>query len=191
MSSLAHPYLTEEQYLEIERKAEYKSEYIDGRMYAMAGGRPAHSELAIQLGIVIAPRVRPRGCRVFNSDMRIRTPKRIQAYPDLSVFCSQLETGAGGDSLLNPIFIGEVLSPSTESFDRGRKFHHYRTIPSLRDYLLVASETVAVELYSRQPDGFWRLTEAEGMDGSIEVPSIGVTLLLRELYEGIDLTVAP
>src|SRR3954467_4139401 len=111
MSSLAHPYLTEEQYLEIERKAEYKSEYIDGRTYAMAGVRPAHSELAIQLGIVIAPRVRPRGYRVFNSDMRIRTLKGIQAYPDLSVFCNQLETGAGGDSLLNPIFIGEVLSP--------------------------------------------------------------------------------
>ena len=182
------PNLTPEQYLEIERNAEYKSEYVDGQMYAMAGGSPAHSELAFQFSGLVWPRLGARGCRGFNSDMRVQAPTGMQAYPDLSVACGKLNLGKNGDSLLNPTLIVEILSPSTERFDRGRKFHHYRSIPSLRDYVLVASESISVELWSRQPDGSWRIEEAEGMDQSIEIPSIGVTLSLRELYDGVDLT---
>jgi Uma2 family endonuclease len=159
MSTQPKNYLTPEQYLEIERKAEYKSEYYQGEMFAMAGASLAHNRLATALIVDLGQQLRRGPCEVFGSDMRVAVDATgLYAYPDASVCCGGPQLADGhNDVLLNPVLIVEVLSPSTELYDRGDKFKHYRTIPSLREYLLVASEHIEVELRRLQPDGEWTL----------------------------------
>lgn len=175
--------LTEEEYLSIERAATVKSEFHDGQMFAMAGGSLNHSLLAVAICAILREQVR-RGCRVFNSDLRVRVAATgLYTYPDCSVICG--EPGFFGDQrdvVLNPLLIVEVLSPSTEGYDRGRKFESYRTMESFREYLLIHQDRRHVEHYSRQDDGSWVLREYAGAEASLRIERLAATISLGELY---------
>ena len=152
--------------MKLERKAELKSEYYRGEMFARAGASQAHNLLAGNLFADLHNQLRRRPSLVYSSDMRVRVSATgLYACPDVSVVCGQPHLADDqADVLLNPTLIAEVLSPSTEAYDRGLKFEHYRAIESLFEYLLVARERVHVDLYRRQPDGQWRLSEASRLE---------------------------
>jgi Uma2 family endonuclease len=183
MSSLPTAQLTEEQYLEIERASETKSEFRDGYMFAMAGALPAHSLLANRVGALLDGHM-PPGCRVFNSDLRIKLPEAgLYTYPDCSVICGPLEYFSDKrDVVINPLLIVEVLSPSTEGYDRGEKFAWYRTIPSFREYLLIDQERPHVEHYSKRDDGDWYLRDCFGLESAVTIPRWNVLIPPADLY---------
>ena len=178
--------LTEEQYLAVERAAEFKSEFLDGVMYATSGGSPRHSSLAVNVVAQRHATLRGSQCKPFNSDLRVRVSPRMYAYPDVSVVCGKLQLADEKDVLLNPIVIFEVLSPSTEQYDRGVKFQLYRTIPSLREYILVDQNRVQVEQYVYQDASTWILRDHQGLDAELKLDSIGASLPLRLIYDGVD-----
>ncbi|HEX4231528.1 MAG TPA: Uma2 family endonuclease [Bryobacteraceae bacterium] len=183
MASLPKPPLTEDEYLRLDRKAETKSEFHDGQMFAMAGGSLNHSLLANSIGALLRGQV-AAGCRVFNADLRIKIPaSKTYTYADCSVICGEPEfSGDQQDVVLNPVLIVEVLSPTTEGYDRGKKFELYRTIRSFREYLLVHQDRRRIEHYSRQDDGSWLLREHSGTEGSVAVDVLGVHISLSDLY---------
>jgi Uma2 family endonuclease len=183
MATLQTPLLTEDEYLRLERGAEFKSEFHDGRMFAMSGGSPDHSLISTRM-LVLLDRQLPPGCLAFNSDLRINIPSSgTYAYPDCSVICGKPQfSGDQKDSALNPILIVEVLSPSSEGYDRGKKFEIYRRIASLREYLIVHQDQRRVEHYSRQDDGSWLLREHSGNDDCVTIARLGVKVALSELY---------
>jgi len=179
--------LTPDQYLEIERQAPYKSEYWQGVMFAMAGASRQHDVLAGNLFASLHQQFRGRPCEVYKSDMRVYLPATgLYTYPDVVAVC-----GPGAfaddhvDTLINPSFLAEVLSPSTEAYDRGRKSEHYRTMESLQEYLLIAQDRIHVELYTRQQDGTWLLREANQLQDIVQLRSIGCHIHLLELHEKI------
>lgn len=179
--------LTEEQYLAIERAADFKSDFLDGVMYAMSGGSPRHADLHGNIYAELRTMLRGGPCKAYNSDLRVRVSSRMYTYPDVSVVCGKPLLGIEEDNLLNPVVIIEVLSPSTERYDRGLKFQHYRTIPSLREYILVEQDIIQVEQYIRQDDGTWSLRDHKGKTAELKMDSIGATLPLRLIYDGIDI----
>jgi Uma2 family endonuclease len=183
-------FLTPEQYLEIARAAEYKSEYYDGEMIPRAGACAAHCLVVMNVIGGLAQQLRPKPGLIFGSDMRLQVGCNGRySYPDVIAVSGKPQyLDKCQDVLLNPTLIVEVLSPSTESFDRGRKFGYYRSIPSLADYLLISSERMSAELYTRQPDGRWLLAAAEQPQDTLEIASIGCRLTVADLYEKVDLT---
>jgi Uma2 family endonuclease len=183
MASLPTEPLTEEQYLRIEREAETKSEFYEGQMFAMAGASPNHALLTNNIGAVLY-RQMPPGCLTFNADLRIKVQSAgLYTYADCSVICGELEyAGDQRDVILNPLLIVEVLSPSTEGYDRGKKFQLYRTIESFREYLIVHQDGQHVEHYSRQDDDSWLLREHIGADASVSIEPLNAQIPLAELY---------
>ncbi len=183
MASLSAPPLTEEQYLSLERQAETKSEFRNGQMLAMAGGSLNHSLLASRMGSLL-DRQAPPGCRIFNADLRIKVPSaRLYTYADCGVFCGEPQfAGNRQDVILNPLLIVEVLSPSTEGYDRGKKFEFYRTIESFREYLIVHQDRRHLEHYSKQEDGSWLLREYAGAESLVAIDRLGVQFSLADLY---------
>jgi Uma2 family endonuclease len=190
MSTQAKPFLTPEQYLEIERKAEYKSEYFQGEMFAMGGASRTHNRLVAHLVRELDQQLRSSPCETYPSDMRVQvTATGLYTYPDVVVVCGEPQLADKHfDTLLNPTLIVEILSPSTESYGRGRKFDHYETIESLQHYLLVASDRVHAELFTRQPGGDWLRRSAKRLEDAVELPAIGCRLLLADVYEKVELT---
>jgi Uma2 family endonuclease len=189
MSVPARRYLSTEEYLEIEREAEVRSEYLDGEMFAMAGGSPTHNQIVGNVIIAVGIRVRGRGCRVYPSDQRISTPATgLYTYPDTAVVCGPPEfRGPHGDTLLNPVLIFEVLSPSTEGYDRGVKFTHYQSLASLQEYVLIAQDRPSVGRFHRQEGGTaWVYEESSDLAGSLRLASLGCDLPLAEIYDQID-----
>ena len=186
-------FLTPEQYLEIERKAEFKSEYYQGEMFLMGGAREAHNLIVFNLAGVIGVQLRKRRCRAYVNDMRVCVNATgMYTYPDAVVVCGEPQfLDETRDTLLNPSLIVEVLSPSTEFCDRVRKFEHYRAVQSVSEYLVVSSERVSAELYTRQPDGRWLLTTASRMEDSLDLQSVGVHLALADLYEKVEFPAPP
>lgn len=187
MSTLASRFLSPEEYLEIERKAEDKSEYYKGEMFAMSGASRRHDRIVVPLTILIGQHLKGKRCETFSANMRVlATPSGLYTYPDLSVACDEPQfADPHVDTLTNPTLLVEVLSPSTENYDRGKKAKLYRAIPSLQELLFIAQDSYEVELYRRQPDGTWSLIEARGLESAIALTSIGYTLSLRELYERV------
>lgn len=183
MATLPTTRLTEEQYLAIERAAEFKSEFHDGQMFAMAGGSLNHSRLSGAMNAILH-RLLPAGCEPFTSDLRVKVGAgRLYTYPDCSVVCGEPELLSDQrDVLLNPLLIVEVLSPSTADYDRGKKFELYRTIPSFREYLIVHQDARHVEHYSKQEDGGWLLHEYTGAESTVLIGRLGVQISLAELY---------
>src|SRR5580704_6793721 len=183
MASLSATPLSEEEYLRLEREAEYKSEFHDGQMFAMAGGSPNHAYLSAEVTVILG-RQRPPGCRVFSSDLRIKVARAgLYTYADCTVICGELQLhGDQKDAVLNPLLIVEVLSPSTEAYDRGKKFELYRTIESFREYLLVHQDRRHVEYYSKQDDGSWLLREHSGEDATVAIARLNVQIPLADLY---------
>jgi Uma2 family endonuclease len=180
-------YLTPQEYLALERAAETKSEYIDGMLVAMAGATKEHGIITLNFASEIHQQLKSRPCIAFTQDMRVRIVEGgMYSYPDVVVVCEppQFEDDEF-DVLLNPTMIVEVLSQSTEAYDRGLKFRRYRRRPSLQEYVLVAQDRAVVERYSRHGD-HWVLTEVTGLDASIDLPSIGCTLALRDIYDKVE-----
>jgi Uma2 family endonuclease len=187
MSSQRTTLLTPEEYLEIERRAERKSEYFRGEMFAMSGASRRHVVIINNLGGELRQRLKKRPCEIYSNDMRLRvTPNGLYTYPDVMVACGELQFADDqSDTLLNPVLIVEVLSDSTENYDRGRKFEQYRTLPSLIEYVMVAQDAPRIEQYTRQPDDRWLLAETSGRDASIQLISIDCVLPLAEIYDKI------
>jgi Uma2 family endonuclease len=185
------PRLSEGQYLQIERRADFKSEFFDGEMFARAGGSRAHSLIAANLVRELGNRLKGRPCVVFNSDLRVKVEATgLLTYPDLSVVCGP-ERFLEEDTLLNPVLLAEVLSESTEAYDRGLKFGHYRQIPSLREYLLVSQTEARIEQFVRQDSGHWVLRDAVGLEAALELPSLNITLALAEAFANVQWIPAP
>ena len=178
--------ISTEEYLQKERLADYKSEFVDGDIFALSGGSLVHSRLALKWGSELDLKLRGRNCSVYNSDARVRTNRSgSYVYPDVSVVCGQPTTHqASDDILINPIAVIEVLSPSTADYDRGKKFGLYREIESLQDYILVHTGSIHVEHFSRQP-GSWLFREYSGAESVVSIASIGCDVLLGDVYEGI------
>jgi Uma2 family endonuclease len=193
MATLTKTYITPEQYLEIERKAEFKSEYYQGEMFLMGGARWTHNRLVANLIASLHQQLRSRPCQTLPSDMRVQVEATgTYTYPDVSVVCGEPQfLDETRDTLLNPSLIVEVLSPSTEGFDRGRKFEYYCSVESVSEYLMVSSERVRAELYTRQPDGRWLLTAVNRLEDSLDLQSVGAHLALADLYEKVDLPAPP
>jgi len=190
VSTQPKTFITPEQYLEIERKAEYKSEYYRGEMFAMAGAQEGHNVAAGNVHTTLNLQFRGRPCRVYTSDMRIHIPATgLYTYPDIAAVCGErkFQDGRVLDTLLNPTLIVEVLSPSTEAYDRGRKFEHYQSIDSLRQYLLVSSDRIRADLFTRQSDNLWTLVSASRLEDTLDLESIGCRLALTDVYENVDL----
>lgn len=184
----ATTHYTAEEYLALERQADFRSEYIDGQIVAMSGGSLAHSLVGTNLIRTLGNLLEDTPCFVVNSDMRVRVDPSLYTYPDVTVICDEPEVeDAQGDTLLNPTAIFEVLSPSTEAYDRGEKFRRYRKVPSLRLYVLVAQATPSVEVFTRQGE-VWVFSDATGLGASIHLESIGCPLALRDVYAKVRLT---
>ena len=193
MSTLSKPYLTPEQYLEIERKAEFKSEYYQGEMFAMSGAREPHVLIASNTLANLHQQLRHRPCRCYSSDMRVCvSPTGLYTYPDVVVVGGKPEFLDGEfDTLLNPTLIIEVLSKSTESYDRIGKFELYRSLGSLAEYVMISSLRIRVERYARQSDGTWNFSEKTGLEDSIDLESVDCHLLLADLYEKVEFAQPP
>jgi Uma2 family endonuclease len=179
--------LTPLQYLEIERKAEIKSEYIAGRMYAMSGASRRHNLIALNIGAELHTQMRNRACEAYVNDMRVKIdPREIYTYPDVAAVCGEPHfEDTHIDTLLNPTLIVEVLSDSTEKYDRGEKFANYRRIESLREYVLVAQDKIRVEHYVRDGEQ-WVLSEISDPHKTLLLPSIACELTLSAIYEKLE-----
>ncbi|WP_437925593.1 Uma2 family endonuclease [Sorangium sp. So ce291] len=174
------------EYLAREQASETKHEYANGEIFAMAGGTPEHGLMAVNVASVLRGQLVDRRCRVYNSDVRVRMQATgLATYPDVSVVCGRLERDPEDEnSILNPVALVEVLSPSSEAYDRGEKFAHYQTIPSLREYVLVSYQRRRVEVLRRNDDGTWTLYDVRE-SGVAELASIGCSLPLDEVYRGV------
>jgi Uma2 family endonuclease len=185
MSAPVHPvHYTWDEYLALERASNVKHEYLDGQIYAMAGGTPAHAALQAAVPSLLFPQIRAGRCRAHGSDLRIRVKATgLATYPDVTVVCGPREVDPDDEnSVINPTLLVEVLSPSTEAYDRGEKFAHYKRIPSLRQYVLVSTDARRVEVWTRGDGDTWKVQVAT--DGeSAELGSIGARLDVTELYE--------
>jgi len=189
MSTERKTHLTPEEYLALERKAEVRSEYLDGDMVAMSGGSREHNLIVGNLVREMGLQLKGRPCEVYPSDMRVKVSATgLYTYPDDTVVCGepQLEDERR-DTLLNPTVIFEVLSDSTESYDRGSKFAHYRKVPSLVEYVLVSQREYRIEQYVRQPDGPWLRSEVRGLNGNLVLPSIQSSMEMAQIYERIEI----
>lgn len=188
MVALKEPCVTPEEYLERERAAKTKSEYIAGRVVAMAGASDTHNLITLNVAGELRNALRGKPCRAYAMDMRVQvTTAGSYFYPDVVVVCGPPEFASGRrDTLLNPRVVVEVLSPSTEAYDRGEKFFYYRQLELLTDFVLVSQDAMRVEHFERQPDGAWLLSDAGGPDDTVEVPSIGCALRLADIYENVD-----
>lgn len=189
MSLPSRVFVTPEEYLERERAAETKSEYHDGAIVAMVGGTARHNQVTGNIYRHLGNQLEGGPCRIYINDVKVRIPAaNFYTYPDVFVVCGEEQfLDDRRDTLLNSTLIVEVLSPSTEAYDRGRKFAAYRTLPSLRDYVLAAQDEPRLERFTRQESGLWVLSEHTGLDAVIELPSIGCSLALQDVYRGVDL----
>jgi Uma2 family endonuclease len=177
-------YYTYAEYLGFEASSNVKHEFLDGQIYAMAGGTPEHAALAAAFTGQLYPQLRGGRCRAYDSDLRVRTRSGLTTYPDVTVICDAIE----GDELdplaiTNPTLIVEVLSRSTAEYDAGEKFEHYKTLPSLRQYVLVSDRDHSLEVRTRADDGEWR--NAIVREGEIAELCVDARLDVRELHEAV------
>jgi Uma2 family endonuclease len=188
MSTLTVTRVTPEEYLAAERLSETRSEYLDGGVYPMPGATINYVQLVSNVAFELGLQLRTRPCRVLMSDLKVRMPdSRKFFYPDVVVVCAEPQFHDDRkDVILNPDLVVEVLSPSTEAFDRGAKFRAYQTIESLKEYLLVSQGKPLIEQYIRNADGEWRYRAAEGLESSLTLPSVECTLNLGAVYDKVD-----
>lgn len=179
-------FYTEDEYFEVERNAFGRWEFVSGQIRMMSGGTDDHNTILMNIGRTLSNRLLPKGCRVYASDMKVHTGDDANTFPDITVVCGERKYHRGRtDIITNPVLIVEVLSESTEGYDRGDKFDHYKTIPTLRDYLLVAQAEARVLLYTRRED-HWDYRDIIGVGGSVALSSVDVALALRDIYALIE-----
>lgn len=188
MSALPKRYFTQEEYAMLEERSDYKSQYVAGEIFAMAGAQLSHLEIAYNLGGMLYVRFRGRPCRAYSSDAKVRVRAgELWTYPDMVAFCGEprFDTSAKPHSLLNPQVIFEILSPSTAEFDRGDKFIRYQRLESFADYVLIDSERMRVEHYVRQEAGGWLYHEYHHAADVLKLVSVEAELPLAEIYERV------
>lgn len=188
MSIQPKTFISPEQYLAIERQAESKSEYFNGEMFAMAGASESHVLIVTNVVAELRGQLRGRPCTVYSTDLRVRvSPTGLYTYPDVVVVCGQPQfADEQRDTLLNPTLIVEVLSESTQDYDRGGKFEHYRAIASFHEYVLIAQDRYHVEHFAKQQDNRWLLSETNRPEDTIPLPSIDCVLALTEVYDKVE-----
>jgi Uma2 family endonuclease len=170
------------EYVELEATSDIRFEFFDGAVYAMSGGSPEHSGLAANVIQLLAAQLVGKPCRVFTSDLRVRVLETgLAAHPDVSVICGSLERDPeDANTATNPVVVVEVLSPSTQRYDREEKAAHYRRIPSLQCYVLISQEEQRLEVFTRNLDGSWTLREARS--GSVGLLPIACSLSVEDVY---------
>jgi Uma2 family endonuclease len=179
---------TPEEYLELEAKADYKSEYRDGEIVPMTGGTTNHNELALNLAAALKNTLKRQSYKVYMGDVRLWIPRyRQYTYPDVMLIQGQpIYHGTGTTTVTNPQIIAEVLSKSTQNYDQGDKFTYYRSIPELREYLLIDQTQFRVMQYVKTDTSSWILTEPEGETATLTLSTVPFQLLFSDLYEGVD-----
>jgi len=181
---------TIQEYLAREKAAHRKSEYYRGEIFAMSGAGNRHNIIFSNLFIGIGSLLKGKPCRPYGSDMRVHIPENtLFTYPDITIMCGDLvSSDVDEDSFIGPVVIIEILSPSTRNYDRGGKFKLYRDIPTLREYILVDSQAIGVEVFRIDPHDHWVLEEYKTMDDTLVIQTVGISILLQEIYEGTKLT---
>jgi Uma2 family endonuclease len=181
---------TVQEYYALERVADYKSDFYAGEIFAMAGGTVRHSLICSNLVREVGNGLKGKPCRAYESNLRLKTKYTgLRTYPDVSVYCGALERDEedpASETVTNPSVLFEVLSPSTEGYDRGLKAENYRRIESLQAYVLVSQATAHLEIYERQANQTWLLREEHGIESVLAIRAIGVDLPLAEVYDGVD-----
>lgn len=188
MTALLQSKLTAREYLARESRAEFKSEFFNGEMFAMAGGSPRHNFILENLSGEIFARLKGGACRAVSSDQRILVERTgLYTYPDLLIVCGRLELDPeNSHTITNPTAIIEVLSPSTEKYDRGAKFRNYQQIPSLNEYVLVAQDEAVIERFVRLADGSWGFVSFVGLEAALAFTTVPVQIPLTDVYAGIS-----
>jgi Uma2 family endonuclease len=181
--------MTTEEYLRIERAAEWKSDYLDGKMLPWPPVTALHVLITTNVGCEIHDQLREGPCNAYMSALRVTTdPRRHYTYPDVVVACDPLQfVDEHKDTITNPILVAEVLSDATEAYDRGVKAERYRAVPTLAEYLFVSQERVHIELYTRRPDGAWSFREWNDPHAEIDLASVGCRLKIAEVYAKVEL----
>jgi Uma2 family endonuclease len=190
MSVQPVPRLSFDDWLAAERAmTDARSEFVDGEVFAMTGATEAHNLIATNVVRELGTQFRRRPCYIYAGDMKVRVDAaNIGAYPDVMAVCGERSFhDQRRDTITNPTLIVEILSDSTEAYDRGDKFSHYRRLPSLRTYLLLSQHRVSAELYVRQDDGLWLLSTYESLSETVPLESVGASLALAEIYDKVEL----
>ncbi len=184
------PKMTPEEFLIWERAEEFRHEYRDGDIVAMSGARRAHNLISVNMARELSTSLRDRDCETYASEMRVWIPKtRLYTYPDIVVVCGEPQfVDDEFDTLLNPVVVVEILSESTESYDRGRKFEQYRRVETLREYILISQPRPYVERFVKHGDGFWQLSESNGPEAVLVLESLDVAIPLAAIYEKVKFT---
>lgn len=177
-------FISEAEYLEEERKALNKSEYYKGEIFSMAGASKYHNKITASVIIALGSHLSVKGCSIFPSDLRVHNNENtLYTYPDVTVVCGEEKyLDDESDTLLNPTVLIEVLSPSTEEYDRGTKFKLYRSIPSLKNYIMISSTEFAAEIYTRTEKDEWIFQTARGEDSALHINAIDYSLSLKDIY---------
>ena len=189
MSTPPHTRVTQEEYLEFERRAQGKHEFIEGQIVAMAGGSPAHARIASNvLAALVSMLAKRRQCAAFGSDLRVcLTPYRLISYPDLTVVCGEPQyLDSGRDTVTNPVVTVEVLSPSTERTDRWEKAQAYRDLPSMREFLLINQTPVRIEHWIRSGEDQWSVKRVEDRSAVLRLDSIDCDLPVEQIYDDVE-----
>jgi Uma2 family endonuclease len=187
MSALPDAGWTVKDYLAYERANPQRHEYLNGKIYAMAGASANHNLITGNAYASLHSQLRKRPCVVYPSDMRVKISRTgLYTYPDISVVCGEPQfEDEHRDTLLNPLVMVEVLSPSTETYDRGKKFQHYRTLASLQEHLLIAQDSYRIEHYTRQADERWLLSDVNQVDAVLTLAAIQCSLAVADVYEKV------
>ena len=187
MSTQPKSFLTPEEYLAIERRSETRSEYLNGEMFAMVGASRKRNLIAGNIFGELRQALKGKPCEAYTNDMRVRIPATgLYTYPDVVVVCGEPEfEDEHIDTLINPTFVVEVLSDSTESYDRGRKAGFYRSVESIAEYLLVSQDEYRVEQYVKQTDGKWLLTDIRSLESTVDLVSLQYALPMKEIYDRV------
>ncbi len=180
-----------EAYLEMENSADEKHEYYKGEIFAMSGAKMPHNRIASNLLIAIGLKLKGKRCQPYGSDARIHIESNtLFTYPDISIICGEIITLNNDDyNVLNPTVIVEVLSKSTKNYDRGEKFKLYRDITTLKEYILVDSESIHIEIFRLNKNGHWELEEYNSLTDAAIIKAIDETVFLSEIYEGVRIAV--
>ena len=188
MSAVPNRRLSVADYLAVENAAEFRSEYYDGEMFAMAGASIPHNRICMRLSIAVGIQLRGRKCEPLGSDQRVKIQRKgIFTYPDLLIVCGEIQTAPDDPmSILNPTAIVEIASPTTEGYDRGKKLRSYRLIPSLKEYVLISQDDAFCESFYKLADGTWAHAVYEGLEETLEFRSVPVKVPLAELYAGAE-----
>jgi Uma2 family endonuclease len=187
MQEKAIDYITEQEYLDMERESEIKHEYFDGEIFAMTGASEKHNLIVTNIIRELSNLLRKTPCRIYPGDMRLKIEETgLYTYPDVMIACKDRRFGdEARDTLLNPDVIIEVLSDSTESYDRGKKFENYRKIPSLKEYVLISQHHEKIERFYKNENGQWVLTESDAQHPKMALESVGSELLVSAVYEKV------